>query len=85
MATDAWIASAARVEKRPVGGGDMGQHVLSMARADEDREARDRVLAARAVRRMAGQDAAELLDALGLAPQPGEHTSHGPSLEGITS
>lgn len=69
MATEAWIASAARVERRPVGSGDMGtlgQHVLNLARADEEREAQDRVLAARAVRRMAGQDAAEMLAALGL-------------------
>jgi predicted short-subunit dehydrogenase-like oxidoreductase (DUF2520 family) len=69
MATEAWIESASRAENRPVGNGDLGslgQHILSLARADEKREAEDRVLAARAVRRMAGEDAEEMLAALGL-------------------
>ena len=68
MATSEWIDAAARVHKPPTGGGMVSnhQHILAMARADEAREAEDRVLAARAVRRCAGRDAAEMLAALGL-------------------
>jgi hypothetical protein len=68
MATSEWIDAAARVDKPATGGGMESnyQHVLAMARADEQREAEDRVLAARAVQRFAGGEAAEVLAMLGL-------------------
>lgn len=72
MATEQWIDSAMSTRKPHVGGGMDGnyQHTLVMARADEDREERDRVLAALAVRRIAGGDAAEVLAMLGLGVGP---------------
>lgn len=68
MALFGQIESADRTHSRPVGAGmdTAARHVLSLARADEEREAEDRVLAARAVQRLAGADAAEMLAALGL-------------------
>lgn len=67
MASTEWIDSAAREAKPPTGGMDSNyQHVLVMARADARREAGDRVLAARAVRRTGGEHAGELLAILGL-------------------
>jgi hypothetical protein len=68
MASTAWIESAAHERKPAIGTGMEGnyQHVLAMARADEEREARDRVLAGQAVQRLGGADAAELLAMLGL-------------------
>lgn len=72
MASTAWIESAARERKPAIGTGMEGnyQHTLVMARADEQREARDRVLAARTVQRLGREHAGELLDMLGLTPAP---------------
>jgi hypothetical protein len=69
MASREWIESAAHERGPLVGGHSMGNrmHTLAMARADERREARDRVLADRAVRRIGGEHAGELLAMLGLA------------------
>lgn len=53
------------------------QHLLNMPRAARDAQAEEQELAARAVHRIAGQDAAELLDILGLTPPaetPHTHT-----------
>lgn len=68
MASTAWIESAAHQRKPAIGTGMEGnyQHTLVMARADEAREKNDRVLAARTVERIAGDEAAELLAMLGL-------------------
>jgi hypothetical protein len=73
MATEAWIASAAHERKPAIGTGLEGnyQHTLVMARADEERDAADRVLAARAVQRVAGDEAAEVLAMLGLETSGG--------------
>jgi hypothetical protein len=66
MATPAQIEAAAKLPQRPVDGG-WGDHILSLARGDAERERAEREYAARAVRRLCtGQDVAEILDALGL-------------------
>lgn len=74
MATTEWINSAAHEPKAPTGGGMVSnyQHIMTMARADEKREAEDRVLAAQAVQRIGREHAGELLAMLGLdgAPEP---------------
>lgn len=72
MATSEWISSAAHERRPAIGTGMEGnyQHVLAMARADERREAQDRVLAARTVQRIGGDEAAELLAMLGLSATP---------------
>jgi hypothetical protein len=74
MPTSEWIESAGYVRKAPTGGGMVSnyQHIMTMARADEKREAEDRVLAARTVQRIGREHAGELLTMLGLdaAPDP---------------
>ena len=83
MATSEWIDAAARVDKPSIGGGMVSnyQHVLTMARADEKREALDRVLAGRAVQRLGGGEAGELLAMLGLEA-PSEPAPTGPEPAG---
>lgn len=68
MATQQQIESAAQPTRAPVGSGmdTMAQHILNLARADDEREAQDRVWARRFVQRCGGDDVAELLAALGL-------------------
>jgi hypothetical protein len=79
MASTAWIDSAAHERKPAIGTGMEGnyQHTLVMARADEEYEAHERVLASRAVQRWAGKAAAEVLAILGLTDQPADEQPPG--------
>lgn len=90
MATSAWIESADTHGRASQSSGpkstfsSFGDHLLVMAAQDRAAQEADRVAAARTVRRLAGDDAPELLDILGLttprtdADQPDQTEEAGP-------
>jgi hypothetical protein len=68
VATEAWIDSASRTPRRPVGGG-IGQdsvHVLHLPVGERAAALKERERARCTVRRVADEDAEELLEMLGL-------------------
>ncbi|GGV34018.1 hypothetical protein GCM10010182_67320 [Actinomadura cremea] len=69
MATEAWIESAARTTSRPTGN-HFGDHLLAMAAHDHAANQLERQRAARCVRRLAPDDAAGVLEILGLDDVP---------------
>lgn len=69
MATEKMIDIAAKPERGPVGG-EFGEALLYMPHGMPEDEIAERILAARCARRFAGDDAVEILQALGLMEAP---------------
>jgi hypothetical protein len=66
------MTATTMTRSRPAGDGrwrTAEDHLLRLATTSEDEQAREEELARRAVRRLAGGDVTDLLDALGLTPQ----------------